>query len=169
MLASLRTTAFVLLGFVQSAFPMAVRAADPYESDWLIERWNGQWELVTKGTAGRVGKTAPNQEVLRMGQDNTVLVMTMPGIEKEGGTTLCFKNDRHDYRSPCSSAFLDCSPANDGAYVTAFNGLLGFNPMDIRTRLECRINTNAVLRAAKAVGMISHILPVAGRAESQTK
>ncbi|MGE5621441.1 MAG: hypothetical protein ACM3VY_00290 [Candidatus Bathyarchaeota archaeon] len=160
MPARIRSLAPIILACAQTALGPAAWAEGAYDSDWLIERWNGRWELASRGAAGRVEKMAPNQEVLRLGKDGTVLVMTMPEVA-EGGTVLCFASKRRDYRSPCSSAFLECSQANDGAYVTAVNGLAGFNMMDVRSRLECRIDSNAVLRAAQAVGMISTILPVA--------
>lgn len=167
MPAGLRLLALILVVSLPAAFAPMALADGAYDSDWLIERWNGQWQLVGKGPAGRVEKQAANQEVLRMGQNGTVLVMTMPAVEEEG-YVLCFKSKRQDYRSPCSSAFLDCSNADDGAYVTVFNGLAGYNMTEVRTRQECRIDTNAVLRAARAVGMISTILPVAEKKEAQT-
>ena len=160
MPARFRSLAPILLACVQTALSAGARAEGAHDSDWLIERWNGRWELASRGAAGRVEKTASNQEVLRLGKDGTVLVMSMPKLA-EGETVLCFASKRRDYRSPCSSAFLACSNANDGAYVTVVNGLAGFNMMDVRSRLECRIDSNAVLRAAQAVGMISTILPVA--------
>lgn len=160
MPAGLRLLALALATISQFSLSTAARADAAINSDWLIERWNGQWQLVTKGAAGRVEKTAINQEVLRMGKDGTVLVMTMPAVD-EDGTVPCFMSKRLDYRSSCSSAFLDCTNANDGAYVTLVNGLAGFSMAEVRARQECRINTNAVLRAAQAVGMISTILPVA--------
>lgn len=159
MPAGLRLPALILAAISQLAFSTPARADSAMDSDWLIERWNGQWQLVARGAAGRVEKTAINQEVLRMGKDGIVLVMTMPAVD-EDGTVLCFMSKRLDYRSSCSSAFLDCTNANDGAYVTLVNGVAGFNMAEVRTRQECRINTNAVLRAAQAVGMISTILPV---------
>lgn len=151
-----------VLAAAQMSFPLMARAEGGYESDWLIERWNGQWELVTRGAAGRIVKTAANQEVLRMGKNGIVLVMSMPKLA-EGETVLCFSGKRHDYRSPCSSAFLDCAKSSDGLYVTLVNGLLGYGMADVRSRLECRIDSSAVLGAAKAVGMISTILPVEER------
>lgn len=165
MPANLRFLVLMFFAAAQAVVLAPIASAgDPAESDWLIERWNGQWTLAAKGAAGRVEKTAPNQEILRMGGDGTVLVMSMPALA-EGETLLCFSSKRHDYRSFCSSTFLDCTNSADGAYVTLFNGALGFNMADIRTRLECRIDTNAVLRAAKAVGMISTILPVVDKAD----
>lgn len=155
-----RVLAPLLLASASVFLPLPAQAEGAHDSDWLIERWNGKWQLVTRGAAGRVEKTAPNQEVLRLGKDGTVLVMSMPALG-EDETVLCFASKRRDYRSPCSSAFLECTNSADGAYVTLLNGVAGFNMEEVRRRQECRLNTNAVLRAAQAVGMISSILPVA--------
>lgn len=139
-------------------------AADPMkdETDWLVARRNGAWELVAKGPLGRVHKEYPNQEVLRLVAGGTfVEVMSMPPIKAEE-VTACSQRARRDARDPCSSSFLACrpDPAGPAGALAAFvrDGTAG--AADRRNRLACRVDVEAILAAAREVGMIRRILPV---------
>lgn len=132
---------------------------DPYQSDWLIARRQGQWQLVGKGAAGRVEKSAPNEEVLRLSPDGTVRVLSMPKL-KEGEEIHCPAREREDYRQPCASAFLACD-MDPGGLMAALWGSVSRGSMvaDARNRYTCRADINAILGAAKTVGMIARIPP----------
>lgn len=131
---------------------------DPYQSDWLIARRQGQWQLVGKGAAGRMEKSAPNEEVLRLTPEGTVRVLSMPKL-KEGEEIHCPAREREDYRQPCASAFLACEPDPGGLMAALWGGVSRVSLVDSRNRYACRADTNAILGAAKAVGMIDRIPP----------
>lgn len=126
--------------------PVAAASQNPDDSDWLIARHEGRWELVKRGDAGRVEKSALNEEVLRLGPNSTVLVLSMPAIG-EGQEIQCPESERNDYRMQCSSAFLVCSHDSASPLGTPW----GYD--------ACYVDTNAVLEAAMDVGMIARILP----------
>ncbi|MCK9285674.1 MAG: hypothetical protein M0P39_15495 [Rhodocyclaceae bacterium] len=135
-------------------------------SDWLIARDEGRWKLVAKGPAGRVEKTAPNQEVLRLGENGMVLVMTLPPADGNG-SVVCSEQDRRDFRQACASAFLDCKADGGGLLAVLWGVARGGSAAAERNRLSCRIDENAILHAALAVGMIDRILPQAPPATPQ--
>ncbi|GEM_PF-5559203 len=130
------------------------------ETDWLIQRRDGQWELVAKGPTGRVHKEYSNQEVLRMGESGSfVEVVSMPPIYA-GDETMCSQRARRDARDLCSSRFLACRPDSDGKGLSLALFLIGAsNAADRRNRLACRVDIEGILQAAKDVGMIQRILP----------
>ena len=135
-------------------------AADT-ETDWLIARRDGQWELVAKGLQGRVHKLYPNQEVLRQGVGGTfVEVVSAPAMEADEEIA-CSQRARRDARNLCSSSFLVCQPASGGVALSLTMFVLGAteSAADHRNRLACRIDVDAVLHAAKTVGMIQRIPP----------
>ena len=132
---------------------------DLEKSDWLIARRGGEWELVRKGGAGRVEKSAPNEEVLRLGENKMVLVLSMPPLGADDDIQ-CSEKDRRDYRKPCASAFLVCEKDPGNFFAALWAGVSGGAMADARNRYSCHLDTAAILNAAKAVGMIKKILPV---------
>jgi len=139
------------------------------QSDWLIARHGSEWELVRKGIAGRVEKSAPNEEVLRLGPDAAVLVVSMPAASGQGQEVQCPDRERRDYRKPCSSAFLVCENDPAGFLGALWGGVSGSGMAAARNRYACRADTNAILGAAKAVGMITRIPPVVPKAAPDSK
>lgn len=131
---------------------------DPYQSDWLIARRQGQWQLVAKGAAGRVQKSAPNEEVLRLWPDGTVRVLSMPEL-KDGEEIHCPTRQREDYRQPCASAFLACEMDAGGIMAALWGSVSRGSVADARNRYTCRADSNAILGAAKTVGMIDRVPP----------
>lgn len=168
-------TAFANIGALATAvlltLPCSVALADrpdgagANDSDWLIARKDGQWELVATGPRGRVRKVYLNQEVLRLGTDNSfVEVPSMSPVNAEG-EVVCSPRARRDALNPCSSSFLTCrpDPANGALSMSLFVVGETRNAADRRNQLTCHVDVDAVLQAAKDVGMIRRILP---RAES---
>lgn len=149
-----------LTGWVTGNSPQgAVVQVDPNQSDWLIARREGQWQLVGKGAAGRVEKSAPNEEVLRLSPEGTVRVLSMPKL-KDGEEIHCPVRERQDYRQPCASAFLACELDPGGLMAALWGGVVKGSMADGRNRVACRADANAILRAARTVGMIDRIAPV---------
>lgn len=138
--------------------PMASHG-DPAQSDWLIARNGGQWELVSKGAAGRVVKSALNEEVLRIGRNGRVLVLSMPRLE-EGEEIHCPATERYDYRALCSSAFLDCKGDSGSLLAVLWGSSRGHSVADSRNRHVCRADENMILTAAKTVGLMASAAPV---------
>lgn len=133
-----------------------VQAAD----DWLIARVNGVWTWESAGQEGRVQKRYLNQEVLRLNDSGIVDVVSLQPIQA-GSSVRCSESARHDPRDPCSSAFLDCKPA-PGGFFSVLLGILGDGARgaaDARNAYRCSINDDAVLRAAREVGLIDNIPP----------
>lgn len=141
-----------------SLHAVAATAADA--DDWLIARRGDVWKLVSKGPAGRVEKAAPNQEVLRMGENGVVLVVSMPAADGDGHV-VCSEKERSDYRQTCSSAFLDCKADGGGLGMVLLGAAVGGSDgaRGQRNKLSCSVNENAILGAAKTVGLIDRILP----------
>ena len=136
-------------------------ASSDEESDWLIARRAGRWELVARGVEGRVRKDYPNQEVLRLVNAGAyVEVMSMPPVVADEAVT-CSQRARRDARDPCSSNFLLCRPDPALAVVTLATWLVGGagTAAETRNQLACRPDVDAILEAAKDVGMIRRILP----------
>lgn len=136
-------------------------AAGFEDTDWLIARNNGEWQLVAKGPVGRVYKEFPNQEVLRLQGGSSILVVSMPPIRADE-STYCSARARRDARNPCASGFLACRPDPGGIATTVAKFALGGGEAaaDERNRLACRVDVDAILAAAKDVGMIRDNLPV---------
>lgn len=130
------------------------------DTDWLIARRDGQWELVSKGPTGQVRKEYLHQEVLRLGAGGVVEVVSMPSVPADEETA-CSQRARRNAHDPCSSSFLACRSDPGGAFTTftmfVFDGAEGAS--DRRNRLICRADVDAISRAAKDVGMIRNIPP----------
>lgn len=166
-MAGIGKIALAAASLLTAGLALAQGAADLENSDWLIARRDGQWQLVAKGARGRVQKDYLNQEVLRFDSTSaTVLVVTMPPIGADDELT-CLERARRDAKDPCSSAFLSCranpGDATTGSFLLAIGS--GGTATDWRNKLTCRADVDAILRAAKDVGMIKRILPVAPPAE----
>lgn len=131
-----------------------------FAADWLIARVNGQWAWERTGAQGRISKSLPNQEVLRLAEDGSVSVITSPPLVV-GDRLTCSDRARRDVRNRCSSAFLDCR-SDPGGFLSTVSGLLGSGPQagfDARNSYRCELNENALLEAAQAVGMIEKVPP----------
>lgn len=121
---------------------------------------NGQWTWESTGVTGRVHKTLANQEVLRLGENGTVLVVSLPSMVR-GETVICSARARRNPLDTCSSAFLDCR-SDGGGMLEALTGLtLGGaqGAFDARNAYQCTLNEDAILEAARSVGMIEKISP----------
>jgi hypothetical protein len=135
-------------------------AQETHDRDWLIARKAGKWEFVADGPSGRVAKAATNQEVMRLdAKTGKVVVLTLPLLE-ENEEMYCPERERFDPRSACSSAFLECRKAPAGMTMAMLGQVLGRTPEDSRNRLACRIDGNAILQAAKSVGLIKTVPPL---------
>jgi len=161
----MRSPAHTVLGIALALAGAAVAAeaapeVNQDETDWLVARRNGAWELVAKGAQGRVHKEYPNQEVLRLGAGSFVEVVSMPPLAADQEMA-CAQRARRDARDPCSSSFLLCRPDPAGAAHALGALMLGGTDAvaDGRNRLSCRVDVDAILRAARDVGMIRRILP----------
>lgn len=161
-----RSLAAAALCFAQAFAGGAVWADDAPElskdeTDWLVARRNGAWELVAKGPKGRVHKEYLNQEVLRMEEGGTYVgVVSMPLVPTDEETA-CSPRARRNARDPCSSSFLLCRSDPAGAARALGSLVLGgaTEAADLRNRLACRVDVDAILQAARDVGMIRRILP----------
>lgn len=152
--------AAVLLS-LQCSAAAADKANVAAEADWLIARKDGQWNVVAVGPRGRVHKTYPNQEVLRLGANASfVEVVSMPPVNADEEIA-CSQRARRDARNQCSSIFLACRPDPGSGAVSLTMLVFGAaeSAADQRNRLACRADVDAILQAARDVGMISRILP----------
>lgn len=159
------TVAIITVLLSTAALADEVQRVVGEDTDWLIERRAGQWELVMKGPTGRVHKEYVNQEVLRMERTESgapfVAVVSMPlvAVDAEIACTERARSEAHDL---CSSSFLACRP-DPGSAIVGVPLLLfgaGAAATDRRHRLACHSDTEAILQAAKDVGMIRRILPL---------
>lgn len=143
------------------ALPLFLAASGALAGDdWLISRVNGLWTWERSGPEGRVRKQFLNQEVLRLAEDGTVVAVSLQPIVA-GKAVQCSERARRDPQDPCSSAFLECMPAGGGF----FSALLGMvrdgskGIVDARNAYRCAFNEDALLEAAKAVGLSDRIPP----------
>lgn len=124
------------------------------DEDWLIAKVNGQWTWDSTGPEGRVRKNFLNQEVLRRTPDGLIVVVSALPIA-QGETVTCSDKARRNPKDACSSGFLVCKSSGG-----AFSSLWGLfthgaeGATDARISFSCAIDTDAVMEAAIAVGLV---------------